>query len=40
MKNGKYMEDYKGKIELISIDDIKNGPRHIKWLEKIIVGKI
>lgn len=39
-KNGKYLEDYQGKIALISIDDIKNGPRHIKWLEKIIVGKI
>ncbi|HJE03222.1 molybdopterin-dependent oxidoreductase [Aliarcobacter thereius] len=39
-KNGKYLEDYQGKIALISIDDIRNGPRHIKWLEKIIVGKI
>ncbi|MCG3692289.1 molybdopterin-dependent oxidoreductase [Aliarcobacter butzleri] len=39
-KNGKYLENYQGKIGLISIDDIKNGPRHIKWLEKIIVGKI
>ncbi|MFW2601745.1 molybdopterin-dependent oxidoreductase [Aliarcobacter butzleri] len=39
-KNGKYLENYQGKIGLISIDDIRNGPRHIKWLEKIIVGKI
>lgn len=39
-KNGNYLEDYQGKIALISIDDIKNGPRHIKWLEKIVVGKI
>lgn len=39
-KDGKYLEDYHGKIALISIDDIKNGPRYIKWLEKIIVGKI
>ncbi|AXK47903.1 hypothetical protein CRU87_03155 [Aliarcobacter trophiarum LMG 25534] len=39
-KNGKYLENYQGKIALISIDDIKNGPRHIRWLEKIIVGKI
>lgn len=39
-KNGKYLENYQWKIGLISIDDIRNGPRHIKWLEKIIVGKI
>ena len=39
-KNGNYLEDYQGKIALISIDDIKNGPRHIKWLKKIVVGKI
>jgi len=39
-KNGEYLEDYQGKIALISIDDIKNGPRHIKWLDKIIIKKI
>lgn len=39
-KNGKYLEDYQGKIALISIDDTKNGPRHIRLLEKIIVGKV
>ncbi|RBQ26131.1 molybdopterin-dependent oxidoreductase [Arcobacter sp. CECT 9188] len=39
-KNGEYLKDYQGKIALISIDDIRNGPRHIKWLEKIVVGKI
>lgn len=39
-KNGEYLEDYQGKIALISIDDIKNGPRQIKWLEKIVVGKV
>ncbi len=37
---GVLLKDYQGKIALISIDDIRNGPRHIKWLEKIVVGKI
>jgi len=39
-RNGEYLDKHQGKIALISIDDIKNGPRHIKWLEKIIIGKI
>ena len=39
-KNGKLLEPHEGKIALISTDDIKNGPRHIKWLQKIIVKKI
>lgn len=39
-KNGKLLEPHEGKIALISTDDIRNGPRHIKWLQKIIVKKI
>ena len=39
-KNGKPLEPSEGEIALISTDDIKTGPRHIKWLEKIIVKKI
>ncbi|PKN14409.1 MAG: sulfite oxidase-like oxidoreductase, partial [Deltaproteobacteria bacterium HGW-Deltaproteobacteria-24] len=39
-KNNQFLEEYEGKIALISLDDNKNGPRHVKWLEKIIVKKI
>lgn len=39
-KNGKLLESGEGKIGLISADDIKTGPRHIRWLKKIIVKKI
>lgn len=39
-KNGKLLEPSEGKIALISTDDIKTGPRHIRWLEKIVVRKI
>jgi len=39
-KDGKLLEPREGKIALISMDDIKNGARHIKWLEKIVVKKI
>lgn len=39
-KDGKLLDPSEGKIALISADDIKTGPRHIKWLEKIIVKKI
>ena len=39
-KNGKLLNPSEGKIALISTDDIKTGPRHIRWLEKIIVKKI
>jgi len=39
-KNGKLLEPSEGKIALISTDDIKTGPRHIRWLEKIVVKKI
>jgi DMSO/TMAO reductase YedYZ molybdopterin-dependent catalytic subunit len=38
-KNGKSLGEDEGKIALISIDDIKNGSRHVKWLETIIVKK-
>ena len=38
-KNGKLLEPHEGKIALISTDDIKNGPRHIKWLQQIIIKK-
>jgi DMSO/TMAO reductase YedYZ molybdopterin-dependent catalytic subunit len=39
-KNGKLLEPSEGKIGLISSDDLRTGPRHIRWLEKIIVKKI
>lgn len=39
-KNGKLLHEDEGKIALVSMDDIKNGPRHIKWLNKIVVNKI
>ncbi len=39
-KNGKLLDASEGEIALISTDDIKTGPRHIRWLEKIIVKKI
>lgn len=39
-KNNQFLEDYEGKIALISLDDNQNGVRHVKWLEKIIVKKI
>lgn len=39
-KNGNPLEPSEGKIALVSTNDIKTGPRHIRWLEKIIVKKI
>lgn len=39
-KNGKLLDEDEGKLALISIEDINENPRHIKWLEKIIVNKI
>jgi hypothetical protein len=39
-KNGKLLDKNEGKLALISVEDINENPRHIKWLEKIIVNKI
>lgn len=39
-KNGKLLDENEGKLALISIEDTNENPRHIKWLEKIIVNKI
>lgn len=39
-KNGKEVPDNEGKIGLISANDTKTGPRHIKWLKSIEVLKI
>lgn len=39
-KNGKSLDKNEGKLALISVEDINENPRHIKWLEKIIVNKI
>lgn len=39
-KNGAEVPDYEGKIGLISANDKKAGPRHIKWLKSIEVVRI
>ena len=39
-KDAKELSDNEGKIALVSADDIKTGPRHIKWLKSVEVYKI
>lgn len=39
-KNGKLLDKEEGKLALISVDDVNENPRHIKWLEKIVINKI
>lgn len=39
-KNGKPLGDDEGRIALISSQDTRTGPRHVKWLQSIEVKKI
>ena len=39
-KNGKALDDNDGEIALISAQDIRTGPRHVKWLNGIEVRKL
>lgn len=39
-KNEKLLDENEGKLALISVEDENENPRHIKWLEKIIINKI
>jgi cytochrome c551/c552 len=39
-KNGLPLGDDEGRIAMISGKDIRNGARHVKWLEKIEVRKV
>ena len=39
-KNGKALDDSDGEIALISAKDIRTGPRHVKWLNRIEVRKL
>ena len=36
-KDGLLLNENEGGFGLISLNDDRNGPRHIKWLDKIIV---
>lgn len=36
-KDGQLLDEKEGDLALISLNDNKNGPRHVKWLEKVIV---
>lgn len=39
-KNGKPLDESDGEIALISAKDIRTGPRHVKWLNRIEVRKL
>lgn len=39
-RDGKALDDDEGRIALISTQDIRTGPRHVKWLNKIEVIKV
>lgn len=39
-KNGQPLTDKDGRIAMISTQDIRTGPRHVKWLKAIEVRKI
>ena len=39
-KNGKALDDNDGEIALISAQDIRTGPRHVKWLNGIEMRKL
>ncbi|MFZ4878137.1 molybdopterin-dependent oxidoreductase [Janthinobacterium sp. Mn2066] len=39
-KNGKPLDESDGEIALISARDIRTGPRHVKWLNRIAVRKL
>lgn len=39
-KNGKALDDSDGEIALISAQDLRTGPRHVKWLDRIEVRKL
>ncbi|MFN3709718.1 MAG: molybdopterin-dependent oxidoreductase [Alishewanella aestuarii] len=39
-KNGAQLNDFEGKIALVSSKDIRTGPRHVRWLKQIDVVKI
>lgn len=39
-KNGLPLTDDEGRIAMVSSKDVRTGPRHVKWLERIEVRKI
>ena len=39
-KEGKPLSDEEGRLALISTQDIRTGPRHVKWLQDIEVRKV
>lgn len=39
-RDGKPLDEEEGQIALISTQDIRTGPRHVKWLSKIQVIKV
>lgn len=39
-KDGQALDDDEGRIALVSTKDIRSGPRHVKWLQRIEVRKI
>jgi len=39
-KDGQALDDDEGRIALVSTQDIRTGPRHVKWLKGVEVKKI
>lgn len=39
-KNGKPLSEAEGRIAMVSQQDTRTGPRHVRWLERIEVQKI
>jgi DMSO/TMAO reductase YedYZ molybdopterin-dependent catalytic subunit len=39
-RNGKPIDDSEGRIALVSTEDDRVGPRHVKWLKRIEVRRI
>lgn len=39
-QNGQLLPPHEGRIAMLSTQDIKNGPRHVRWLQRIDVIRL
>ena len=39
-RNGKPIDDSEGRIALLSTEDDRMGPRHVRWLKRIEVRRV